>query len=386
MKTVLVVLEHHFFMDRNGNVWCERVVDYRYLQRYLMSFDNVVVCARMRECSHSQKRWKLASGPHVEYQPIKDFYGGWGSIKNIFNVHKAVKSGLIKADACIIRCPSPISILAYSTIKKASKPFALELVMGADKLFVSEKWFYKLINQIINAYTKKMCMEANGCSYVTKYLLQRKYPTKGFTNTYSSIDLDQNDFSEKKGDIFNKPEEYIIVNTGYMDDMRKGQHIAIMATAILVGRGYKVRLKLIGDGQYRCVFEQMVYDLNMQNIVDFVGLVSNKEELLNILKESHIFVLPSQSEGLPRSVLEAFAVGLPCVTSDVDGIPELVDREYMISSFKEVDYANKIEQLINDWPKMLELGRRNYAKAQEYRKDLLDIRKKEFYDNLKRCS
>ena len=45
---VLVVLENHFILDSNGKVWCDRVVDYNYLKRYLNVFDNIVLTGRTK--------------------------------------------------------------------------------------------------------------------------------------------------------------------------------------------------------------------------------------------------------------------------------------------------------------------------------------------------
>ena len=59
---IMLVLEHHFCMDADGTVWCNRVVDYEYLKRYLQTFNKVYVCARMQKARVADKSWKKASG------------------------------------------------------------------------------------------------------------------------------------------------------------------------------------------------------------------------------------------------------------------------------------------------------------------------------------
>ena len=59
--------------------------------------------------------------------------------------------------------------------------------------------------------------------------------------------------------------------------------------------------------------------------VNFVGRISGHEEMFKFLKDCDLMVFPSKSEGLPRTLIEAMAVGLPCRSSNVEGIPELLD-------------------------------------------------------------
>jgi glycosyltransferase involved in cell wall biosynthesis len=82
-----------------------------------------------------------------------------------------------------------------------------------------------------------------------------------------------------------------------------------------------VRLRIAGDGPERAALAAEVARLGLDGDVELLGTRSDVDELL---ADADLFVLSSESEGLPMSVLEAMAAGLPVVASAVGGVPELV--------------------------------------------------------------
>jgi len=68
----------------------------------------------------------------------------------------------------------------------------------------------------------------------------------------------------------------------------------------------------------------MIETENLGNRVKIVGEIPRRDVLI-MLSESDVYLFPSKSEGFPLSVLEAMAVGLPVVASDVGAIPEMID-------------------------------------------------------------
>ncbi len=82
-----------------------------------------------------------------------------------------------------------------------------------------------------------------------------------------------------------------------------------------------LRLRIVGDGNYRSQLEQYAKDWGIEGRVKFYG---ERKDVIDILEESDIFVNPSYSEGLPTSVMEAASVGLPIVATDVGGTDEII--------------------------------------------------------------
>lgn len=106
----------------------------------------------------------------------------------------------------------------------------------------------------------------------------------------------------------------------------KGQAILLMAMASLVRRQRTVSLVLIGDGPDRAALEDLVHQQGLEKYVTFAG-GQNHHHVLESLREADLFVLPSFAEGIPVALMEAMAIGVPCISTFVAGIPELIRHE-----------------------------------------------------------
>ena len=86
-------------------------------------------------------------------------------------------------------------------------------------------------------------------------------------------------------------------------------------------RGRPFTALLVGDGPDRASVEAEVRRLGLQ---DAVALAGTRDDVPELLARADVFALSSRSEGAPLSILEAMAAGLPVVSSQVGGVPELV--------------------------------------------------------------
>jgi glycosyltransferase involved in cell wall biosynthesis len=103
----------------------------------------------------------------------------------------------------------------------------------------------------------------------------------------------------------------------------KGQMCLLVAVAELRQRGYSVQLELVGDGPARAALEHEASRLNITADVTFHGFVG-QESVYEILSRTNVFVLPSFAEGVPVSLMEAMSMEIPCISTYVGGIPELI--------------------------------------------------------------
>jgi glycosyltransferase involved in cell wall biosynthesis len=102
----------------------------------------------------------------------------------------------------------------------------------------------------------------------------------------------------------------------------KGVDVALQALALLPNEiKEKIIYSIAGDGEERKNLEKSVKELNIENIVRFLGFVPDAKKLLS---GADIFLLPSRTEAFPYAPLEAGLAGLPIIATSVGGVPEIV--------------------------------------------------------------
>jgi glycosyltransferase involved in cell wall biosynthesis len=104
----------------------------------------------------------------------------------------------------------------------------------------------------------------------------------------------------------------------------KGLAITIRALKLLLANSYDLSLRLAGDGPSRAQLQELATQLGISHRVQFLGNLT-EEEVIRELEACDLFVLPSFVEGIPVSVMEAMAVGVPVIATNIAGTSELVE-------------------------------------------------------------
>lgn len=104
------------------------------------------------------------------------------------------------------------------------------------------------------------------------------------------------------------------------------------------------RLTVAGDGSQRAELERLAKDLNLRN-VEFTGLIA-PEKMAELYDTADIFLNGSEVDNMPLSLLEAFAAGLPVVTTDAGGIPYIVADEETGFVIQKGDHEAMAERAI----------------------------------------
>ncbi len=130
----------------------------------------------------------------------------------------------------------------------------------------------------------------------------------------------------------------------------KGHLVLLRAVSNLRRNGVDLRLRLIGDGPERAVIESFLTTEKLEASVVLEGAL-NHEETKQRLAEADIFVLASFAEGLPVALMEAMAMGIPCVSTFVAAIPELIRdglEGVLVPPSSEQALAAALQRLIGD--------------------------------------
>jgi glycosyltransferase involved in cell wall biosynthesis len=137
---------------------------------------------------------------------------------------------------------------------------------------------------------------------------------------------------------------------------KKGLSYLIEACRHLRDRGIEFRCLIIGKGRLRSHLDGLIKQWDLRKKVQLLGVCS-QSEVLQRYREAHLFVLPcviddrGNRDGLPVSIVEALACGLPVITTSVTGIPEVVQDGHngiIIPESEPVELADAIESVISD--------------------------------------
>ncbi len=129
----------------------------------------------------------------------------------------------------------------------------------------------------------------------------------------------------------------------------------------------KIKLKVIGNGPYKQALIKAIQDNHLEKVIEVIGGVPNKE-IVGYYQEADLLLMPSMEEGFPRVILEAMAMGLPYIASDVGCVREIstpTAQRFLVKPGNVAMFAHKIEALITDketYRKFAEEGLENVKK------------------------
>ncbi|MDR7240109.1 glycosyltransferase family 4 protein [Neobacillus drentensis] len=105
---------------------------------------------------------------------------------------------------------------------------------------------------------------------------------------------------------------------------RKGHEYLFQALALMKDKLKNVEVRIVGDGEMRMTLEKQVSELKLKNVT-FLG---SRDDVPKLLRESDIFVLPTTSDTLPISIIEAMFSNQAILTTNCGGIPEIIKDNY----------------------------------------------------------
>ena len=108
------------------------------------------------------------------------------------------------------------------------------------------------------------------------------------------------------------------------------------------------------------------------------------DQVFDWLDDIDFYIQPSKQEGLPRSMVEAISRACPSAGSTAGGMSELVSSDYIFHKANVNEIVNLIDSLTKE--KLTQEACRNFKTAQNYKKEVLDAKRRTFYKNFaERC-
>ncbi|WP_373893845.1 glycosyltransferase [Virgibacillus sp. CBA3643] len=378
---IAFVHSHYFIKDPQTNeVYSPGKFSYNTWSRFLEFCDELVVISRMRYLSDTDNKELLSrvSGERITFIGLSNINGISLMLNNYLKVQKEIREVAKTCDGIVARMPSNYSIIAIQTAKKLSVPYAVEMVGDPwDSLWNYGSLKGKMIAPVTSLQNKFFLKNSPFVIYVTKEYLQKKYPSKGITAYASNVELESVGLNElEKGIGGEKKDFHTIGLIGSLSAKYKGIDTALKALKEL--RKYDdYKLEVVGDGD-QSYWEELARTIGVHENVLFKGVLK-RGDLFNWLSTIDIYIQPSKTEGLPRALIEAMSVGCPAVASNVGGIPELLDDNYLHRPSDFIELAKKIKSIVNDKQILKSSSKSNIATAKEYKREVVEQKRSDFW-------
>lgn len=201
-------------------------------------------------------------------------------------------------------------------------------------------------------------------------LVNRKFLSNRIFTVYNGIDFDQdvgtydrNEFA-KKYNISINPSDILVGILVRLTPV-KGLSVFINAAKEVVKKNPNVKFLIGGEGEERKSLESKVNSMGLSNNVLFLGFVNNSYEFMSSID---INVLTSISESFPYSILEGTILKRATVSSNVGGLPDLIDHGvngFLFNPGDHIKLAEYLLKLVNDKNLRDDMGNRIYLKASE---------------------
>ncbi len=238
----------------------------------------------------------------------------------------ALPSGARRLAAIIAReRPDIVHAVMYQAIQLArmAKPLAavpFKLISAPRVNYRSRSPWTLLVDRWLKGRDDLLISE---CDASRRFLIERLgYRPEKVITIRNGVDLgdlpSETGRREKRLELGLDGEDILVGAVGRLD-RQKGFATLIEAMSRL--RSAPVSCAILGDGPERPRLEALIRRRRLERSVRLIG---EKAEIAPWLSAFDLYCLPSLWEGLPNSLLEAMAIGLPAIASDVDGVPEAV--------------------------------------------------------------
>lgn len=368
-----VLFVHEGYISKNDTELYSLHYNNAYINRYKRIASDVTFLVREESFDKNKKNQNKIEVEGFSFIGLRNYKSLTG-LKNYFEVRKQIETAVIETDYLVARLPGDLGNLAISYAIKHKKKYLIELVgCPWDAL-----WHHSLIGKffapMLFLRTKKNVYNAPYVVYVTKEFLQKRYPTKGVTTNISNVSIKNNSEISIPGDVSGK-KPIILGTIGVVNIRYKGQEYVLKAMSELIKQNYQIEYHLVGGGDNKFL-KSLVKKYGLEKEVTFKGSIPHKE-IFEWLRSIDIYIQPSNTEGLPRALIEAMNESCICLGSNAGGIPELLPPSNIFRRGNVNDLIRVIKKAISHGNNTIEY---TFNASKEYSSDLLESRRQRFFE------
>lgn len=184
------------------------------------------------------------------------------------------------------------------------------------------------------------------------------------------VGINLNDFNNVVVDLYSKrkelgfyEEDILCISAG---DLVKRKNYESAIKAIAKSKNEKIHYLICGRGPEKENLQELARELDVEDRIHFLGFRNDIKELMKI---SDIFLFTTLQEGLPRSMMEAMATGLPCIASNIRGNVDLIRDSkggFLCDSSDVKKISEKINYLADNKNLRKKMGNYNLKEIRDY--------------------
>lgn len=284
------------------------------------------------------------------------------------NLSEVVKNNNIK----VIHCNTPIGGLIGRLVGTRYNVDKIIYTVHGFHFFQGQSFFKNLIfkfSEKVLARFTDVIITINEEDYQAAKKFKLKKNGKIFkvhgvgidTISIKNIDVSKNEIRKKLGLKF---DDTVLISAGRLEK-NKNYKAAIDALSLVKDKD-NIKYLICGVGPSEVELKKYAKEKGVESKIFFLGY---RDDVIEIMKASDIFLLTSLREGLPRSVMEAMACGLPCIVSDIRGNRDLIDDNlggFIIDVNDKHQLNDRIMRLVDSLDMRLNMREYNLKKIKKY--------------------
>ena len=380
---VLAILCEDRLLECGGELYSLNAFGSPHWRLYAEIFPNLAIVARVEQGARPGKGEALSTHDGLALRPIPSFQGPLGLLRRLPIVALALRRALRGADGYIVRWPGTLTLLALPYLLASRKPIAIEVVGDSLAVFRSGVGgpASGVLARLSQAAARRLFAAASAVTYVTRRHLQERYPAapQAIVSACTDVALSEADLAARPrpaGSVPHRPARLLFAGT--MEQRYKGIDTLLAAVFAMKAEGCAVALRLAGTGRFDRAVQTRIAELGLEDSVTPLGRLS-RAELLAEMDQCDLFVVPSLTEGLPRTIIEAMARGAPIVASAVGGIFELLPPQCLVEPGSPPALADKLSECLAQPERLAAMSERNLREARNYTDTRTDPIRRSFY-------
>ena len=337
----------------NCNEWCffGRLIE---LEKIDQSLHKIVIPLNLKV---------TFKGVNTNGENTKRFKMIWKFKDLIYNLSQISN----KYDIYYLKLPFIASIVFSLMIKNKESHIVLTQLVGDPEMAITATMGkkYKLFAKIFAKFCRISIKRSDYALFVSENLMNKYSGTHNNAYVLNESRVRDSYISEPKK-CLNTSKIKIL----YLGRLSPEKNIeSIIETLYTFKFDKEIQFDIYGSGPLEGKLKSMINKNGLKNSVNIKGKIQWSEELFNIINNYTVLILPSETEGLPLVLIEAMSQGVPCIASDIGGIPEIIQNGYngyLIKPGNINEIKKALEEVIESPDKYVELSENCILTAKQF--------------------